>query len=167
MSATKRKLEPGLDELRQQVLRLLEGRGAHPTLEDAVARLPARLRGACPPGLPHTPWRLLEHLRIAQRDILAYVLDPDHVSPAWPEGYWPAGDAPPTAGAWARSLGAFRADLRAMCDLVADPGRDLVAPIAHAGGVSLLREALLLADHNAYHAGQLVLVRRLLGAWGQ
>src|SRR5437870_5365390 len=126
---------------------------------------PARLRGAKPPGVPHTPWRLLEHLRIAQWDILEFTRDPHHVSPPWPEGYWPASDAPPDDGAWDRSVAAFRADLRAMQDLVADPATDLFTPLPHGEGQTALREALLVADHNAYHLGQLVVVRRLLGAW--
>ena len=151
--------------LRQHVLYLLRGGGAHLDFEKAVAGLPPKLRGARPAGQPHTPWRLLEHLRIAQWDILRFCLDPRHESPAFPEGYWPAGDAPPDAGAWDRSAAAFRADLRAVQDLVADPATDLFAPLPHGQGQTVLREALLIADHNAYHLGQLVLIRRLLGAW--
>ena len=124
---------------------------------------PRRLRGAKPQGLPHTPWRLLEHMRIAQWDILRFSIDPAHVSPEFPAGYWPAGDAPPDAAAWDQAVAAFRADLKAMMDLVANPATDLFAPIAHGQGQTILREALLVADHNAYHLGQLVTVRRLLG----
>jgi hypothetical protein len=153
------------DRLRQHVLDLLGGGHAHLGFERAIAGLPDALRGARPPGLPHTPWRLLEHLRIAQWDILRFSVDPDHVSPRFPEGYWPEGDAPPDSDAWDRSVAAFRADQRAMMDLVADPAVDLVAPIPHGQGQTILREALLVADHNAYHLGQLVTVRRLLGAW--
>ena len=151
--------------LREHLRELLGGGHAHPDFERAIADLPAQLRGAKPPGLPHTPWRLVEHLRIAQWDILRFSVDPAHVSPAFPEGYWPEGDAPPDPGAWDRSVAAFRADLRAMMDLVADPRTDLFAPIPHGQGQTILREALLVADHNAYHLGQLVVVRRLLGAW--
>jgi len=151
--------------LRGHLRDLLDGRGAHPDFADAVADLPADLRGARPPGLPHTPWRLVEHLRIAQRDILDFCLDPGHVSPEFPAGYWPPGDAPTGPAAWDRTVAAFRADLRAIQDLVADPGRDLAAPLPHGQGRTLLREALLVADHNAYHVGQLITVRRLLGAW--
>ncbi|MFL5339074.1 MAG: DinB family protein [Gemmataceae bacterium] len=151
--------------LREHLLYLLKDGGAHLNFDKAVADLPAELRGAKPPGVPHTPWRLLEHLRIAQWDILEFTRNPHHVSPPWPEGYWPVGDAPPDAGAWDRSVTAFRADLRAMQDLVADPATDLFTPLPHGQGQTVLREALLIADHNAYHLGQLVVVRRLLGAW--
>jgi uncharacterized damage-inducible protein DinB len=151
--------------LREHLLYLLKGGGAHLDFDKAVTGLPAKLRGAKPPGVPHTPWRLLEHLRIAQRDILEFTRNPRHVSPPWPEGYWPAGDAPPDDEAWDRSAAAFRADLRAMEDLVADRATDLFTPLPHGKGQTVLREALLIADHNAYHLGQLVVVRRLLGAW--
>jgi hypothetical protein len=151
--------------LREHLLYLLRGGGAHLDFEKAVASLPPRLRGAKPPGQPHTPWRLLEHLRLAQWDILEFSRNPRHVSPPFPEGYWPKGDAPPDEGAWDRSVAAFRADLKAMEHLVADPKADLFAKIPHGEGQTLLREALLVADHNAYHLGQLVLLRRVLGAW--
>ena len=140
-------------------------KGAHLSFDDAVAGFPTELRGIKPTGAPHTPWQLLEHLRIAQWDILEFTRNQRHVSPPWPEGYWPAADAPPDDGAWDRSVAAFRADLRAMQDLVADPGTDLFTPLPHGEGQTALREALLVADHNAYHLGQLVVVRRLLGAW--
>jgi hypothetical protein len=153
--------------LREHLLYLLKGGGAHLNFDKAIAGLPAELRGAKPPGVPHTPWRLLEHLRIAQWDILEFTRNPNHVSPLWPGGYWPAGDAPPDDGAWDRSVAAFRADLRAIQDLVADPATDLFRPLPHGAGQTPLREALLVADHNAYHLGQLVVVRRLLGAWDE
>ena len=153
--------------LREHLLYLLKGGGAHLNFDKAIADLPPELRGAKPPGIPHTPWRLLEHLRIAQWDILEFTRNPRHVSPPWPEGYWPAGDAAPNAEAWDRSVTAFRADLQAMQDLVAHPATDLFAPLPHGEGQTALREALLVADHNAYHLGQMVVVRRLLGAWEQ
>jgi hypothetical protein len=153
--------------LREHLLYVLQGGGAHLDFEKAVADLAAELRGAKPAGQPHTPWRLLEHLRIAQWDILRFSIDPHHVSPSFPEGYWPQGDAPPDAAAWDRSVEAFRADLRAMQELVADPATDLFRPLPHGQGQTVLREALLVADHNAYHLGQLVLVRRLLAAWSE
>ena len=153
------------DALRQHLCELLVGGHAHLNFDAAIAGLPAALRGARPAALPHTPWRLVEHLRIAQWDILRFSVDPAHVSPEFPAGYWPEGDAPPDAGAWDRSVAAFRSDLQAMIDLVSDPARDLFAPFPHGQGQTLLREALLVADHNAYHLGQLVTVRRLLGAW--
>ena len=118
-------------------------------------------------ALPYSVWRLLEHMRIAQRDILEFSRNPKHVSPEWPDGYWPQGDAPPDDAAWDRSIKAFRADLKAVEELVTDPSTDLFARIPHGDGQTILREALLVADHNAYHLGQIVAVRRLLGAWKQ
>lgn len=151
--------------LRDHLLYLLRGGGAHLDFEKAIADLPVKLRGAKAAGTPHTPWRLVEHMRIAQWDILEFSRNPNHVSPEFPNGYWPHGDAPPDDTAWDRSVAAFRADLLAMQDLVADPATYLFASIPHGEGQTILREALLVADHNAYHLGQLVLLRRLLGAW--
>ena len=151
--------------LREHVLYLLQGGGAHLDFEAAVADLPAELRGVGAAGAPHTPWRLVEHMRIAQWDILEFSRNPKHVSPSFPDGYWPKGDAPPNEAAWDRSLAAFRSDLKAMQELVANPSTDLFAPIPHGEGQTILREALLVADHNAYHLGQLVMLRRALGAW--
>lgn len=153
------------EAVRQHVLYLLGGRGAHLSFDDAIAGLRAELRGRKVPGVPHTPWRLLEHLRIAQWDILEFSRNPKHVSPEFPDGYWPQEDAPPDSAAWDLSASAFRADLQAMQELVADRATDLFAPIPHGDGQTILREALLVADHNAYHLGQLVVVRRALGAW--
>jgi hypothetical protein len=154
-----------IQSLRDHVLYLLRGGGAHLNFDKAVAGLPPDLRGRAVAPVPHTPWRLLEHLRIAQWDILEFSRNPKHVSPVWPDGYWPHGDAPPDQRVWNHAVNAFRKDLAAMCDLVADPAIDLFAPIPHGEGQTILREALLVADHNAYHLGQLVVVRRLLGCW--
>jgi hypothetical protein len=151
--------------LREHVLYLLKGGGAHLDFEKAIADLPENLRGAKAEGLPFTPWRLLEHMRIAQWDILEFSRDPRHVSPSWPEGYWPESDAPPSAAAWDDSVTRFRADLKAMARLLSNPGTDLYAKIPHGDGQTILREALLIADHNAYHLGQFVILRRLLGSW--
>ncbi len=151
--------------LRQHLLDLLRGGDAHLDFEAVIADWPDELQGVKPVGIPHTPWRLLEHMRIAQWDILEFCRNPDHVSPEFPDGYWPDGDLPPDSTTWEKSVQAFRADLQAMQGLVADPSTDLLAPIPHGNGQTILREALLAADHNAYHLGQLVLVRRLLGAW--
>jgi len=151
--------------LRRHLLYLLREAGAHLDFEAAIGGLPARLRGKKLPGVPYTAWSLLEHMKIAQWDILEFSRNPQHVSPEFPAGYWPASDAPPSAAAWNKSVKAFRADLQAMQKLVADPATDLLAPIPHGDGQTILREALLVADHNAYHLGQLVLLRRLLGAW--
>jgi hypothetical protein len=151
--------------LREHVLYLLKGGGAHLNFEQAIVDLPEDLRGAKVEGVPHTPWRLLEHMRICQWDILEFSRNAKHVSPEFPDGYWPKGDAPPDSGSWDRSVAAFRADLQAMIDLVNDPKTDLYARIPHGDGQTILREALLVADHNAHHLGQLVFLRRCLGAW--
>jgi len=151
--------------LREHVLTLLSAGHAHVDFDGAIKAVPVVLRGKRPPKTEYTLWQLLEHLRIAQWDILEFSRNPHHVSPAFPEGYWPEKAAPKSPAAWTRSITAVRADLQAMKDLVADPGNDLVKPLAHGQGETLLREALLLADHNAYHVGQIVLVRRLLGIW--
>ncbi len=153
------------DELREHVLWLLRGGHAHVGFEEAIAGLPVELREKQPPGIPHTPWRLLEHMRIAQWDILEFSRRDDHVSPDFPDGYWPENDAPPDAHAWDAAIDAFRQDADALQALVADPNRDLLAPFPWGDGQTLLREALLVADHNAYHLGQLVAVRRALGDW--
>ena len=121
-------------QLRAHLLDLLGGGQAHLNFDQAVAGLPPELRGAKPAGLPHTPWRLLEHLRIAQGDILRFCIDPMHVSPEFPAGYWPAGDALPDPGAWDWTVAAFRADRKAMRDLVANPATDLFAPLLEPGG---------------------------------
>lgn len=151
--------------LREHVVELLSGGHAHVTLEDATADLPPQLRGAKPPGQPFTPWRLLEHVRISQWDIVEFTKSAKHVSPKWPAGYWPKSDAPPDASAWDQSVAQVERDLRAMQRLVRDPKTDLFVRILHGTGQTTLREALVLADHNSYHLGQLVLLRRLLGAW--
>jgi hypothetical protein len=151
--------------LRTHLLELLQGGHAHLSFDRAVSGLPHSLWGAKPAGLPHTPWRLLEHMRIAQWDIVRFSIDPHHVSPEFPGGYWPEGDGPADAAAVKRSIAAFQADLKQMMDLVSGPSTDLFTPLAHGQGQTILREALLVADHNAYHLGQLVTVRRLLGAW--
>ncbi len=150
--------------LRQHVVNLLHGRGAHETYEKALADFPRRHQGARVPRVPHTPWRLLEHLRIAQWDILEFSRNPKHVSPEFPGGYWPEGDVPPNGNAWDASVVAFHRDLQAMVDLVMDPEIDLFAPLPHGDGQTVLREALLVSDHNAYHLGQLMLIRRCLEA---
>jgi hypothetical protein len=152
-------------KLREHLLYLLGGGGAHIDFDAAVADLPPKLRGARPPSVPHTPWRLVEHMRIAQWDILEFCRNPQHKSPEFPAGYWPPGDAPPRAAAWDETLERFRADRQAMEEFVADASVDLFAPIPHGDGQTILREALLVADHNAYHIGQLIVVRRALGAW--
>lgn len=156
---------PNDASLREQLNSLLTAGNAHATFDQAVKNLPVELRGKRPKGAEHSPWQLLEHLRIAQWDILEFSRDAKHKSPKWPEEYWPKSPAPPDEKAWDKSVRAFRKDLKALCELVADEKTDLFAKIPHGDGQTILREALLTADHNAYHIGQLVLVRKLLGAW--
>jgi DinB family protein len=151
--------------LRDHLLELLRSRSAHLDFDKAIGGLPADLRGTKAPGIPHTVWQLLEHLRIAQWDILEFSRDSGHVSPPWPEGYWPENEAPQDAATWDRSVEDFRRDLQAMEDLVADAKTDLYAKIPWGDGQTILREAILVADHNAYHLGQIVSVRQALGAW--
>ncbi|MGH9558276.1 MAG: DinB family protein, partial [Bryobacteraceae bacterium] len=152
-------------ELRDHLLYLLRGGGAHADFDSAIKGLPADLRGKRPRGAPHSPWELLEHMRLAQFDILDFCRNPEYVGRKWPDDYWPKSAAPPSTSAWTKSVRAFREDLEAMCELVANPIKDLFARIPRGEEQTVLREALLVADHNAYHLGQLVLVRRLLGAW--
>jgi len=153
------------DPVREQVLALLKGGNAHVSFDNVFEDFPAKLRGVKPKGAPHTAWQLLEHMRIAQWDILEFSRSAKHVSPEWPGGYWPKTEKPPDENAWKKSLASFKRDLKAMEKLVADPKTDLYTSIPHGTGQNIYREALLVADHNAYHLGQLVLLRRLLGAW--
>lgn len=150
------------DPLRQHLINLLTKAQAHVDLESVLKEFPRELRGKKPEGSPHTPWQLLEHMRIAQRDILEFSKDPGYKAPKWPDEYWPKTDAPPDDKAWDKSVEQTLAYLKEMCVLVSDPKRDLFVPIPHGDGQTLLREAMLVADHNAYHVGQLVLVRRIL-----
>ncbi len=152
--------------LRDHLLELLRGGSAHLDFEKAIGGLAPELRGAKAPGLPHTVWQLLEHLRLAQWDILDFSRNSGYAMMKWPDDYWPSTEAPPDEEAWNRSLEAFRQDLQAMQDLVADPEIDLYAKIPWGDGQTILREALLVADHNAYHLGQIVSVRQALGVWG-
>ncbi len=154
-----------MNNVREHLLWLLRGGHAHIGFDQAVADLPVNFQGCAPAGFPHTPWRLLEHLRIAQWDILEFSRNPAHVSPEFPGGYWPAGDAPPDEEAWDLSVARFQSDADEFQALVTDTQQDLCAPFPWGDGQTLLREALLVADHNAYHLGQLVMVRRALGAW--
>jgi hypothetical protein len=153
------------DPVREQVINLLRGGQAHLTFEEVIKDFPAKLRGVKPAGAPHTAWQLMEHLRIALWDILEFSRDANHVSPAWPEGYWPQTEAPPNDAAWNNSVAAIKKDLQGMVELVENENTDLYAKIPHGTGQNILREALLVADHNAYHIGQLMLLRRLIGAW--
>ena len=151
--------------LRAQLRTLLDWRDAHADFEAATRDIPPALRAKQPDGMPYSPWQLLEHMRLTQRDILEFCRNASYTEPSWPDDYWPAGEAPPTAGAWDESIAAFRRDREAMQRLAEDPAVDLFARIPHGTGQTYLRELLLVADHNAYHLGQLVATRRLLGAW--
>jgi uncharacterized damage-inducible protein DinB len=151
--------------MRDLLGRLLSWEDAHATLDAAVAGIPADLRGRQPAGVPYSPWQLVEHLRIAQHDILDFCRNADYEELNWPADYWPSSAAPPSAAAWDESIAQFRADRLALQQLAADERVDLAARIPHGSGQTYLRELLLAADHAAYHIGQLVLVRRLLGAW--
>ena len=152
--------------LRGHLLYLLRGGGAHVGFEEALKDFPAGLVNARAEGVPYTPWHLLEHMRIAQWDIVEFSRDASHVSPEWPEGYWPDKSKEADAEDWRKSVEGFRADLRGMESLVEDASTDLFARIPHGDGQTLLREALLVADHNAYHLGALVTLRRALEAKG-
>jgi len=151
--------------LREHLLDLLAGGGAHAKFADVVKGLPPKLRGTKPDKLPHNAWMLLEHMRIAQWDILEFSRNAKHKSPDWPAGYWPKTEAPPSDAAWDKSIQQFHADLKAMQDLVANPKTDLYARLPWGDGQTIVREALLVADHNSYHLGQMVDLRRLLGGW--
>jgi hypothetical protein len=155
----------GEGQIRDPLIRLLDGRQAHASWKDVLEGFPSHLRGKKPAGAPHTPWQLLEHLRIAQWDILEFSRSAAHISPRFPEGYWPSEAEPPDECAWEDSLESFRSDLEAMKELVSDDSSDLLAKIPHGTGQTLLREAMLLADHNAYHLGQIVLLRKMLSGW--
>lgn len=150
--------------LRERLLYLLRGGGAHVDFESVVKDFPVESAHRKIEHLPYTAWAVLEHMRLAQLDILEFSRNAAHVSPKWPEGYWPASDSTADAEAWEKSVEAFRADLKQMEELIKDPATDLFAPIAHGEGQTILREALLVADHNAYHLGVLVTMKRLLSA---
>ena len=156
---------PNDTALRKQLLALLRGGQAHTTFDDAVKKFPADRIGLRPEGAPHSAWELLEHIRIAQADILSFSKSAKYKPMKWPDEYWPAEPAPKRKAQWTESIEAFEKDLAAFEKLVRDPKRDLHEPFPWGDGQTLLREALLIADHNAYHLGQLVLVRRLLGLW--
>jgi hypothetical protein len=152
--------------LQEHLVELLKGGQAHVNFESALKDWPAKLRGKRPTGAVHSPWEVLEHMRIAQWDILEFTRNPKHVSPVFPAGYWPNSPAPPNKNAWEKSVKTFGAELNAMIQMVESKSTDFYAPILHGDGQTVLREMLVLADHNAYHLGELVLLRRLLGAWG-
>ncbi len=147
---------------RKQLVTAISGRESHIDFDSAVKDFPSRDRGAKPGGAPHSAWQLLEHMRIAQHDILEFSRNSNHKSPPWPEGYWPESEAPPNPEAWDSSVKAFKHDARELDKLVEDARQDLMKPFAHGEGQNLLREALLVATHNSYHLGQLVFLKKML-----
>ena len=149
-------------ELREHLISNLRGADAHISFDDFVGAFPAESCSQKIEGLPYTAWQVLEHMRIAQWDILEFCRDAEHVSPKWPEGYWPKPDQLGAAELWKETAEKFRADLNQMEDLISDPATDLFARISHGSGQTILREALLVADHNAYHLGALVVIGRLV-----
>jgi hypothetical protein len=172
MSATKQPEKPkdSTDEqesLRKQLVALLQGGQAHATFDAAVAAFPAGHRGTVPPNLPYSAWQLLEHLRITQRDILNFSAPPTggYHPIQWPDDYWPKSPEPPSAHAWDHSITEIHSDLKHLIALVESPSSDLYKPFRWGDGQNLLREVLLVADHTAYHLGELIVLRRILGAW--
>jgi DinB family protein len=157
-------MEPG-KVVREQLLQLLRGGNAHMVFDQAVERFPLEKINARPPGSDYTPWRLLEHMRIAQWDILEFVRNPNHVSPPWPEGYWPPEGQAADESRWKETIQKFHEDLQAMQAIVENPGTNLFDSLPHAPGYTVLREVLVLADHNAYHMGEFGLLRQMIGAW--
>ncbi len=157
---------PDPPELREHLVELLRGGQAHVSFDDAVNGFPLELIGIRPDGSPHSAWELLEHMRIALDDIVRFSQSGDHKSPPWPKGYWPSFPEPKDQQEWHNSVRAIRESMTAFEALLRDPGQDLFRKFPWGEGQTLLREALLIADHNAYHLGQLVFVRRLLGGWG-
>jgi hypothetical protein len=151
--------------LRQHVLNLLRGGQASMTFDEAVANFPVDRINERPPNVPYTPWHLLEHMRIAQWDILDFCRNPNYTELKWPDEHWPAPDATADEAAWNETLRAFRADFAAVCALIADPNTDLYAKIPHGDGQTYLREGLLVADHNAYHTGEFAILRQVMGTW--
>jgi hypothetical protein len=153
------------NSLREQLAHALAWGEAHASFDDAVAGLPRPLRGQVPAGLPYSPWQLLEHLRITQHDILDFCRNPAYQELTWPDDYWPEAPEPPADSAWDDSVAAVRADRAELAGLVGNPALDLSARIPHGSGQTYLREILLVIDHSAYHLGELIVARRLLGAW--
>ena len=153
------------NQIRRQLVHLLTDSQAHMTFAQAVAAYPPAAINTAFPNAPYTPRHLLEHLRLAQRDILDFVADPPYREGTWPDDYWPARDARATAADWRRTIAAFRRDLQALVDRVSDPQTDLDALIARGNGQTIFREIVLVADHNAYHIGEFAIMRQVMGTW--
>jgi hypothetical protein len=153
------------DMLRELLTKVLGWQDAHVNFDAVVEDIPLRLQGVRPEGLPYSPWQLLEHMRLTQRDILDFCRDPEYKAPKWPDDDWPKSTIPSRLESWQESVAAFLADREALVELIADPRLNLYAKIPHGEGQTYLREVVLVADHSAYHIGELVAVRRLLGVW--
>lgn len=158
-------VQPSVDQLRQQLVRLLDGLDAHMPFEEAVRDFPDAAMNTRPPNVEYTPWHLLEHLRLAQADILDYVTNADYVEPEWPRDYWPEPSATVSRAGWDATIGGFLADRAALRALLADDARDLFAAIPGTPGHTLLREIRIVADHNAYHLGEFGVLRQVMGTW--
>jgi len=150
------------NSLREHMLYLLNGDGAYLEFDQVIQDFPAAARGQRPQGSPHSPWEVLEHLRIAQRDVLESINNPSHTSPDFPTGYWPSSANPPNKESWEQSAAAYRADLKTLTEMVTDSSRDLLAPLPNGDGQTTLRKVFMAVDHNSYHLGQLLLLRQLL-----
>jgi hypothetical protein len=153
------------DVVREQVLKLLRGGNAHLTLDQIVEGYPSEAINELPPNVPYSPWHLLEHIRIAQRDILEFIRDPDHVSPKWPEGYWPPEGERADQARWQDTIQSLHSDMQELQAMVQDPNTDLYADLPHAEGYTVLREMLLVADHNSHHLGEFAILRQVMGTW--
>ncbi len=151
--------------LREQLLATLSGGHAYLPFDQTVADFPETAMNTCPPNVPYTPWHLLEHIRIAQNDILEFVRDPKYVSPEWPKGYWPAPDEKADRARWEKTLQGFRADMADLVAIVKDPATDFTAPIPHAPTYTILREILLVSSHNGFHLGEFAIFRQIMGTW--
>jgi hypothetical protein len=151
--------------VRQQLLALLNGGNAHMDYDAMITDFPLDRINETPPNVPYSPWQLLEHLRITQWDILEFIRDPDHESPDWPRGYWPSPGSTADESRWKSTVDAFRADLQDLTALVEDPETDLYSDLVHAEGYTILREILLVADHNAYHIGEFAILRQVMDSW--
>lgn len=156
-----------MKRVREEIVAQLNGGNAHATLEQVVADFPAQSRGTAPKGLPYSAWQLLEHIRIAQEDMLQFVVNKDggYVAPNWPDYYWPKAAAPPSETAWDQSVTQIQRDRDQFAALIKDPNADLVKPFPWGDGQTLLHEAFLIVDHTAYHLGEIVAIRRTLGVW--
>jgi hypothetical protein len=157
----------GEEQLRQQVIDLLEGGHAHMGFEAAVADFPKDSINHKPPNVPYSPWALLEHIRIAQEDILEFIVDPEYKAKSWPDDYWPEADRQALIEDWRATIEAIQRDRKELIRLASDPERSLVEPFEHAPDYNLLRELLTVADHNAYHLGEFAILRQVMASWGE